>query len=312
MMNKEKNFISAVLYVHNAEKRLESFLPMIINVLESNFEHSEIICVNDFSEDGSLDVIEKISKLAKSTSISVVNLSNFHGLELAMNAGVDLTIGDFVFEFDNTNLDFAPLLIMDVYRRSLEGYDNVSASPDKKEKITSRFFYHIFDVCSNNVYKMSTESFRILSRRAINRVNSMNKTVPYRKVLYVNCGLKIDSLKYTVTENVKEKLDKKERKYRSELAVDSLILFTELGYRFSMIMTAALMIISIFMIVYSLSSYFLINPIEGWTTTILFLSIAFFGLFGILTVIMKYLQLLLNMVFKRKYYTYESIEKFTK
>ena len=106
MKNKEKNFVSAVIYIHNAEDRIEKFLKVIINVLEENFEHSEIICVNDASEDKSIDKIKEVSKIAVSTSVSVVNMSYFYGLEGAMNAGVDLSIGDFVFEFDNTFLDF--------------------------------------------------------------------------------------------------------------------------------------------------------------------------------------------------------------
>ena len=47
MKNKEKNFVSAVVYVHNAQQRIDGFLHTIIEVMESNFEHSEIICVND-------------------------------------------------------------------------------------------------------------------------------------------------------------------------------------------------------------------------------------------------------------------------
>lgn len=41
MMNKEKNFVSAVVYVHNAGKRIERFLGTILSVLEKNFEHSK-------------------------------------------------------------------------------------------------------------------------------------------------------------------------------------------------------------------------------------------------------------------------------
>ncbi|MCF0130867.1 MAG: glycosyl transferase family 2, partial [Pseudobutyrivibrio sp.] len=58
--------------------------------------------------------------------------------------------------------------------------------------------------------------------------------------------------------------------------------------------------------------YLIGSPVEGWTTTILFLSFGFFGLFGILTVIVKYLQIIVNLVFKRKRYSFESIEKLTK
>ncbi len=310
--NKEKNFVSAVIYVHNAEQRIDNFLKMIINVMESNFEHSEIICVNDCSDDNSVSIIKEISNQVLSTSISLINMSFFHGLELAMNAGMDLAIGDFVLEFDNTCPDFNDEVIMEIYRKSLSGFDIVSASPDRKGKFSSKLFYKVFSDFSDFSYNMTTESFRILSRRVINRISSMNKSIPYRKALYAGCGLKTANIKYKVCGFRNDKKDTKENRYRKELAVDSLILFTEFGYRFSIWMTSLMMIISVFMIIYTFLVYFTGNPIEGWTTTILFLSVAFLGLFGILTIVVKYLQIIVDMVFKRKHYSFESVEKLTK
>lgn len=309
MENKEKNFVSAVVYVHNSEKRLEAFLSMIIETLEGNFEHSEIICVNDNSSDNSVEVIKEVSRKATLTSVALVNMSYFHGLEVAMNAGMDLAIGDFVFEFDNTFLDFNPDEIMRIYRRSLEGFDIVSAAPDRKEKFTSKLFYRIFGRFSERPNKMHTESFRVLSRRVINRIGSMNKTVPYRKAIYAGQGLKTDVLRYTPLLTDKLVQDKAEKRYRTGLAIDSLILFTDMGYKFSRTMTAVMMFLTVAMVIYSIVIFAMANPVEGWTTTILFLSVAFFGLFGILTIIIKYLQLLVNLVFKRKHYSFESIEK---
>jgi dolichol-phosphate mannosyltransferase len=240
-------------------------------------------------------------------------MSGFHGLEVAMNAGMDLAIGDFVFEFDNTFLDYAESDIMDVYKRSLEGYDIVSAVPNRKERFTSRLFYNAFKRFANIPVDMHTESFRVLSRRVINRINSMNKTVPYRKAIYASTGLKMDTIVYKpLSDKNFHNADKMEKKYRKHLAVDSLILFTELGYRLSIAMTVFMMVMSAFMLIYSVIIYATAHPVAGWTTTILFLSVAFFGLFGILTVIIKYLQLLVNLVFKRKQYSFESIEKLTK
>lgn len=312
MTNKEKNFVSVVIYVHNVEKKINDFLSTVIKTLEDNFEHSEIICVNDSSDDKSLKAIRETSQKATTTSISVLNMSYFHGLEMAMNAGVDLSIGDFVFEFDNSFLDFDPSMIMEIYRHSLKGFDIVSASPNRNERFTSTIFYRVFDHYSDLSYKMSTESFRVLSRRVINRINSMNKTIPYRKAIYSNCGLKTDNIKYNPTQRSNLILDKKEKGYRAGLAVDSLILFTKMGYSFSKSMTAVMMVVSLFMIIYSIVIYATSNPVAGWTTTILFLSVAFFGLFGILTVIIKYLQLLVDLVYKRKHYSFEGIEKLTK
>lgn len=312
MKDKEKNFVSAVIYVYNAGQRIQEFLRTVVRVMEDNFEHSEIICVNDCSLDDPLPKIRAVSQTAVTTSISVVNMSYFHGLELAMNAGVDMSIGDLVFEFDNTLLDFDPSLIMEVYRRALKGYDIVSAVPGREERLTSRIFYKVFDHYSDLPGRMATESFRVLSRRVINRTAAMNRTIPYRKAVYANCGLKTDSIRYEVTGGQDMGLDKKERRYRRELAVDSLILFTRMGYSVSKLMTFLMMLFSLFMIVYSVVIYAAADPVAGWTTTILFLSMAFFGLFGILTVIIKYLQLLVDLVFKRKHYSFESIEKLTR
>ena len=311
MGKKEKSFVSSVIYVHNAGSRISAFLEMIIDTMEDNFENSEIICVNDCSTDNSVDEIKKSSSKASSTSISVVNMSCFHGLELAMNAGVDLAIGDFIFEFDNTFDNYGSAEIMKAYWHSLEGFDIVSASPDKKESITSSLFYWLFENYSNNQFKMTTESFRVLSRRAINRVKSINTTIPYRKALYANSGLKTDVIKFCYIGKFEKKLDKKEEKYRTGLAIDILLILTEIGYSFAKYMTIIMMFISLFMVIYSIFTYFLIHPVEGWTTTILFLSVAFSGLFGIMTIIIKYLQLIVNLLFKRSHYNYESIEKLT-
>ncbi|KAI4452809.1 hypothetical protein C823_007394 [Eubacterium plexicaudatum ASF492] len=59
MINKEKNFISVVIYVHNAEKTIKTFLETVIDTLEKNFEHCEIICVNDESTDDSKKSLRK-------------------------------------------------------------------------------------------------------------------------------------------------------------------------------------------------------------------------------------------------------------
>lgn len=304
--------MSAVIYVHNDEKNIAFFLQTIMNVLEDGFEHSEIICVNDYSQDNSVEIVRSISNEAKNTTVTVLNMSYFHGVEVAMNAGMDLAIGDFVLEFDSCVPDFEPQEVMKVYKKALEGFDIVSASPDKKQRFTSNMFYNVFNRFTDFSYKLYSERFRVLSRRVINRISSMNKSVPYRKAVYANCGLKTMNLRYPVVGSYSDKEDKTERKYRTELAVDSMILFTEVGYRFSVTMTVIMMLVAIFVAVYSAVIYVFSTPVAGWTTTIFFMSFAFFGLFGILTIIIKYLQILVDLVFKRKKYSFESIEKITK
>ncbi len=312
MLNKEKNFISAVVYMHNCEATIGKFITELSGVLSENFEKSEIICVNDSSDDGSIAAVKAAARDANGITVSVINMSYFHGLEVAMNAGVDLAIGDFVFEFDRADRDYELSEIMRVYRKSLEGYDIVGAVPDKKTRLSSRLFYKVVEKNSRVKYKLFSESFRILSRRVINRIDSMNKNVPYRKIAYANSGLKVTSVKYGVIKAERTRRDRAESKYRRILAADALIMFTDLGYNFSLLMTGIMMVIGLLMGVYSIVIYSMNMAIEGWTTTILFLSLVSFGLFAVLSVIIKYLQIIVNLSFKRKKYNFESIEKITK
>lgn len=311
-LNKEKNFISAVVYVHNAENRIIKFLKAIAAILENNFEKSEIICVNDFSDDKSVQKIKEISTEFNQTCITILNMSYFHGVEVAMSAGVDLAIGDFVFEFDSTMLDFDKKEIMKIYYKSLEGFDIVSASPDKTKRKTSSLFYSVFNCFSHLNYKMTTERFRILSRRVINRIASMNKTMPYRKPVYAACGLKTANLTYEITAKINGKEDSFTKKYRRTLAGDSFIIFTDLGYRVAVFITSFMLFFTVAVGVYALVFHFLKNPVSGWTSTILFISVSMFFVFMILTIILKYLQILVGLVFKKTRYSFESIEKLTK
>lgn len=312
MGNKEKNFISVVIYVHNAQKRIEAFLRGITQVIGNHFEHSEIICVDDFSADNSNLIIKRVSKEISNTSISILHMSYFHGTEAAMSAGVDLAIGDFVLEFDTMMPNLNQEAVMQVYYKSLEGYDIVSASPKCSQKISTKIFYKLLNGASQFTYEIRTENFRILSRRVINRIGSMNKSVLYRKAIYANCGLPIFHLYYEAEETDRTKADDAEKQYRRNLAVDTLILFTQIGFKTALGITFFMMAVVLFVMIYSVIVYIVSTTVEGWTTTILFMAFGFLGLFGILTIIIKYLQIIVNLLFRKKYYSFEEIEKLTK
>lgn len=309
---KAKNFISAVIYVHNSENEIAEFIKMVYRQLRENFTKFEIICVNDASCDGSREAIRQVASDFSDTTVTILDMSFFQGVELAMNAGVDLTIGDFIYEFDDVTADFEETLVFGMYQKALEGYDIVSASADEREKVMSCLFYKIFNYFSFYEYQIQTESFRILSRRAVNRICSMNKTIPYRKAVYANCGLENCCVKYHARTVKGKKRGRRERKYRRNLAVDSLILFTDAGYRFTVFMTIVMMLAAVITAIYTTVIFILGNPVEGWTTTMLFLAFAFFGMFAVLAIVIKYLSILVDLVFKKQQYRFSGIEKITR
>ena len=310
--NKEKNFVSAVVYVHDDSGRLENFLELVCGVLTENFIQAEVICVNDASSDNSNEIIREYSKKVETVSISVLNMSDYHGLELAMNAGVDLAIGDFVFEFDEATADFTTEDVMKVYEKALEGNDIVAAAPKGHREKSSRLFYSLFAKFNAKSLHLDTERFRILSRRAINRIATMNKGVPYRKAIYASAGFQTAVISYEPLKVADVPRSIEEKEYRERLAFDALLLFTDVGYRMTMRLAEIMMGFTVLVGIYVVIAYLAANPTAGWATTMGFLSFAFFALFSILTIVVKYLQIIVNLIFKRKRYTFTEIEKLTK
>ena len=303
---KQKTFVSAVIYICNAEAIIDDFLKSLYGVLSEHFERFEIICANDASTDATTDIIRKFANSLNNCTLSILNMSYYQGLEAAMHAGVDLAIGDFVFEFDSTVLDYDPELIMRVYDLSLQGFDIVSCGREHTRSL-SKLFYSIYNRHSGAQYKLKSETFRIISRRAINRVHSMSENLPYRKALYSNCGLKVDYIHYKPTN----KNDKHIQVLKSphDTALTALILFTNIAHKVTLVFTIVMMLVTLGTAGYVVLIYILGNPVEGYTTMMLLISGAFFAVFAVLTIVIKYLSVILGLIFHKQKYVFESIER---
>lgn len=199
-------------------------------------------------------------------------------------------------------------LLRQVYDRSLTGYDIVAACPKNSGHKEAAVYYGIYNKYSRSKYKLRTESFRLLSRRAINRVHSMSHTLPYRKAVYANCGLQTDAMFYEPLCNIPKAADL-ERGKQMDIAIDALILYTDAFYKLSCGFSIFMMIAALVTAVYTLVAYITSHPAAGWTTTMMFLAVGFFVLTVTLTIAIRYLSLILKTVFTRQKYVVESIEK---
>ena len=312
--SKEKKFISAVVYLRNDSERIDPFMDMVTSVLNDNFTGYEIIFVNDASTDDSVEKIHRYIDAHRDDvqAVTVIELSHFQGLESAMNAGRDFAIGDFVYEFDDMLTDYDPSLVMEIYNKVLSGYDIVSAGCKNASSTGSRVFYGLYNRLNSSGEALTSETFRLLSRRSVNQVKSLDHYIPYRKAIYMNCGLNTATEQYASSDPAKRKSLQRGRHDRFSLAMDSLIYFTNAMEKLAIGICIVFAIIAVAVgvdIIYETAAF--THPVEGWRSTMGFLAIGFFGVFLVLAVVMRYLSVLVNLTFRKSRYLIAGVEKVT-
>lgn len=86
---------SIIVPVYNVEKHLSKCLDSIIN---QTYKNIEIICVNDGSNDNSLNILEQYAE--KDSRIKIINQEN-GGVASARNAGIKASSGEYIWFIDS-------------------------------------------------------------------------------------------------------------------------------------------------------------------------------------------------------------------
>jgi len=137
----------------------------------------------------------------------------------------------------------------------------------------------------------------------------MSVNIPYRKAMYSSCGLKTYYIEYKPNGSGGSHMQRLKNPH--DTALTSLILFTNVAYKVSLAFTITMMLVTFGTIGYVITIYLMGIPIAGYTTMMILISGAFFALFAILAVVIKYLSVILGLVFHRQKYVIEGIEIIT-
>lgn len=307
---KEKPFISIVVYLHNHQDEIADFLRLMDALMNENFEGYEFILVNDCSTDKTLEIAKETIGDIK-CSVSIINLTRKHDAEIAMLAGADKSIGDYVFEIDSPIIDYPLGLLIEVYKKATSGYDIVAAVPNIPVKFSQTVFYKLINKLSNFDIILTLESFRIVSRRALNSILDITEKTRYRKGLYSYIGFSKTRLWYNKINN-KSTIIERNFSEKISLGLDIVVSFTRLGLIISLYLSIILFLFSVGMGLYALYNYFFLENIAGlgWVSIIAFLGIGFSGIFFILGMVVNYASKILIEAQNRPLYNVKSIETF--
>ena len=92
-------FFSIILPVYNAEKYIGSSIFIIIN---QSFKNFEIIIINDYSNDETLNIIQKLQ--LQSDTIKIINHSSNFGIYISREEGILNSNGIYIIFIDSVDL----------------------------------------------------------------------------------------------------------------------------------------------------------------------------------------------------------------
>lgn len=158
----------------------------------------QIVFVDDGSKDNTLDVFKKLN--ANDTHVKYISFSRNFGKEAAMMAGLSYSDGDAVLLID-ADLQHPPELIPEMVKYYFSGYDQVIAKRNRVgESKTKTFFSKAYYKFVNHLVEVELTDgvgdFRLLSRRAVDALLSMQEYNRFSKGLFSWIGFESKIIEY--------------------------------------------------------------------------------------------------------------------
>ncbi|MBP0725016.1 glycosyltransferase family 2 protein [Bacillus sp. RG28] len=262
--------ISLVVPCYNEEKNIQEFYDEVTNLLSTIDCTYEIVLVNDGSKDNTLVKLQTIS--LRDERVKYISFSRNFGKEAGMLAGLTYASGDAVIILD-ADLQHPPSLIPQLLEGYNEGFDQVIAKRNRTgDKVVrtafSKLYYKIMNKFVDIELTDGVGDFRLLSRKAVNSLLSLQEYNRFSKGLFSWIGYKTKVIEY---ENVLRNEGESSWSFSSLLnyGIDGVISFNNRPLRMLIYLGLFVMIAGL---VYILCTFFQITfshkSTPGYFTTI--------------------------------------------
>ena len=202
-----KDKISIIIPCYNEEK----CIPYLVKELDKLFDslkkvNFEVIMVNNFSEDKTLELIKELNK--KDKKYKYISFFFYFGKDASMYAGLKESTGDYVVIMD-ADLQDPPSLIKDMYELIKDGkYDSVATyRKDRKKEsflrsVCANIFYKIFNAVSNCNMISGARDFRMMNRSMVDAVLSLSEKQRFTKGIFSWVGFNTKWISFSNHERV--------------------------------------------------------------------------------------------------------------
>jgi polyisoprenyl-phosphate glycosyltransferase len=302
-------FVSVVAPLSNDGKIVSDFIVEVLDILKANYTNYELIMVDDGSADKTVDLVE--DKLKAIECIRLVRLSRQFGEEVAISAGLDSAIGDFiVVMIPNDDPPSAIPEMVALCRLGTTGIVTGVRAYRESEPFWSRlgaklFYWYTRRVLDLNLPENSTQ-FRALSRQAVNAITQVRDQYRYIRLISNFIGYSQIEYKYNPINRSGE--TRRRGFWQSaNMAADIVIANSAHPLRVVSVLGLIAGLLNLLYITYVVLIFlFKAQVAEGWTTTNFQSALMFFFIFVILTVLSEYVGRILNEARRRPlYYIFE-------
>lgn len=200
---------SLVVPIFNEEAALPHSLSRLLEVLSTIEGKCQIVLVNDGSDDGSLQVIERFSQESSSSAnvhIEYVDFSRNFGHSAAVLAGLELASGRVVGIID-ADLQDPPELLPEMLQVMEEsGADVVYGQRIRRKgeslfkRLTAWLFYRTLDVLAGVPIPRDAGDFRVMSQQVRSAVLACKEQDPFLRGIVAWVGFRQIPLRYVRDE----------------------------------------------------------------------------------------------------------------
>lgn len=290
---KDKNYASFIITKIDSKenyKRLENY---ILN----KFEYSEIIIlINDSNIKNMKEYLNP-----SSDNVLCLNLGQNIDEDNSIRAGLEFSKGDVVFVIKDLSINNIEYYLDNLYESNEKGVD-ASFLTSKYYKFKDKLTINLISSFSKHKLKNVYDILFLVTRRVINAITEdSSKTTPISYIIrYI--GYSYNELEY----NIKNKKYYMSKQTRSVY----LLLFSEASSNFTASLSLLSALIAVVTGIYALIIYLSDNkPVEGWTTTFLFLSFSFTMIFAIFSLIIRYLSVIQKELYNKPNFRVKSVFK---
>ena len=269
--------ISLVIPIYNEEVLVEQLFHRTTQALSRITENFEVICVDDGSQDSSLEKLMAYHRAEPRFKVLV--LSRNFGHQAAYTAGLTYAKGDYVVMMDG-DLQDPPELIAEMYHKLVaESYDIIHGRRVERQErfgkqILIRLFHYAFKSFSRLEEAANVGNFSLMNRKALDAFLSMREKNRYLPGLRFFIGFKQGFVNYSRPDRLAGHAKMSFRKLAS-LAVSAIFSFSNLPVKLCLYTGLLGMVIFFAAGVYTIIDKILGTALPGWSSIVL--SIYFLG-----------------------------------